>query len=262
MESLYLLFKIQFNLRYFVEISYLGKNYHGWQVQPNVITVQEKINSAFSLILGTPIHVMGAGRTDTGVHASQMFVHLDSDSELSNETHLYKLNSVLPNDIAIHNIFQVKDNAHTRFNAIQRSYEYKIYLGRDPFQLDTTWQFFKSELNVNNMNKAATILKNHTNFKCFSKSKTDVSTYNCTITNAEWILKDKSLTFHITADRFLRNMVRAIVGTLVSIGQGKNTVEDMSKIIESENRSKAGTSAPAQGLSLTKISYPENIKHG
>jgi len=249
-------------LRYFVELSYLGKNYHGWQVQPNVITVQEKINSAFSLILGTPIQVMGAGRTDTGVHASQMFVHLDSDLALSNETHLYKLNSVLPDDIAIYNIYQVKDDAHTRFNALQRSYEYKIYLGRDPFQLDTTWQFFKSELNVDNMNKAAAILKNHTNFKCFSKSKTDVQTYNCTITNAEWVLQDKSLTFHITADRFLRNMVRAIVGTLVAIGQGKNTVEDLSNIIESENRSKAGTSAPAQGLSLTKITYPEDIKHG
>ena len=248
-------------MRYFVELSYLGKNYHGWQVQPNVVTVQEKINSAFSLILGTPIQVMGAGRTDTGVHASQMFVHLDYDLILSNETHLYKLNSVLPHDIAIHNIFRVHENAHTRFNALQRSYEYKIYLGRDPFQLDTTWQFFKSELNVDDMNRAAAVLKHHTNFKCFSKSKTDVQTYNCTITRAEWILHGKTLTFHISANRFLRNMVRAIVGTLVAIGQGKNTIEDMSKIIESENRSKAGTSAPAQGLSLTTITYPEDIKH-
>lgn len=248
-------------MRYFIELSYLGKNYHGWQIQPNAITVQEKINKAFSLILCTPILVVGAGRTDTGVHASQMFAHIDTDHPIDSAKYIYKFNSVLPDDIVIESIFPVNKEAHVRFSATSRSYEYKIYLGRNPFLLDTTWQFFKKELNISQMNAAAAMLKDYTNFKCFSKSKTEVKTYNCNITNAKWIQKDNILTFHITADRFLRNMVRAIVGTLVAIGQQKNTIEDLIEIIESQNRSMAGTSAPAQGLSLTAVNYPETIKH-
>lgn len=248
-------------MRYFVELSYLGKNYHGWQIQPNAVTVQEKVNDAFSLILRSPILVMGAGRTDTGVHAAQMYAHLDTDALINTEKHIYKLNSVLPDDIVIESIFPVNNEAHARFSATIRSYEYKIHLGRDPFLLDTTWQFFKSDLNISKMNEAAALLLNYTNFKCFSKSKTEVHTYDCKITNAKWIKDGNDLTFHITADRFLRNMVRAIVGTLVEIGKGKSTVENLIKIIESENRSMAGTSAPAQGLSLTAIQYPESIKH-
>lgn len=249
-------------MRYFVELSYLGKNYHGWQIQPNAITVQQKVNDAFSRILRSQIVVMGAGRTDTGVHASQMYAHFDFDGEININKHLYQINSVLPDDIVVLNIFQVKEDAHTRFSAIQRSYEYNIYLGRNPFLLNTTWQYLKNDLNIENMNKAAELLKSYTNFKCFSKTNTDVSTYECKITNAEWIMNDNHLTFHITADRFLRNMVRAIVGTLIAIGQGKKSVEDMVNIIKSEDRSNAGTSAPAQGLFLTKITYPEDIKNG
>ena len=248
-------------MRYFIELSYIGKNYHGWQIQPNAITVQEKVNNAFSIILNTPIVTAAAGRTDSGVHASQMFVHIDTDLKIDTDTYIYKLNSVLPDDIAIHSIFEVNKDAHTRFSAIQRSYEYKIYQGRNPFLLDTTWQLFKQELDVEQMNKAASILKNYTNFKCFSKSKTDVKTYNCTITNAAWIKEGKKLTFYISADRFLRNMVRAIVGTLVDIGTGKKTVDDIITIIESQDRNMAGTSVPAKGLSLTAIKYPETIKN-
>lgn len=248
-------------MRYFIELSYLGKNYHGWQIQPNAITVQEKVNAALSQILNTPILTTAAGRTDTGVHASQMFVHIDTEIPIDTDSYNYKFNSVLPDDIVIHSIFVVKDDAHTRFHATQRSYEYKIYQGRDPFLIDTTWQLFKQEIDIIKMNEAASILKNYTNFKCFSRSNTEVKTYNCDISNAEWTKEGKLLTFHITADRFLRNMVRAIVGTLVAIGTGKNTIQDLIRIIESQDRSMAGTSAPAQGLSLTTVKYPETIYH-
>ncbi|MEI6865656.1 tRNA pseudouridine(38-40) synthase TruA [Flavicella sp.] len=248
-------------MRYFIELSYLGKNYHGWQIQPNATTVQEKINKAFSLILCSPVLVVGAGRTDTGVHAAQMFAHIDTNIRIDSPKYIYKFNSVLPNDIVIESIFPVNNEAHVRFSATSRSYEYKIYLGRNPFLLDTTWQFFRNELNISQMNTAAELLKSYTNFKCFSKSKTEVKTYNCNITNAEWVQEGNILTFYITADRFLRNMVRAVVGTLVAIGQQKNTIEDLIEIIESQNRSMAGTSAPAQGLSLTAVNYPETIKH-
>lgn len=249
-------------MRYFIELSYLGKNYHGWQIQPNVITVQEKVNDAFSKILNTQIITNAAGRTDTGVHAAQMFVHIDTDKKIDTDQYIYKINSVLPEDIVVHAIFLVKDDAHTRFNATIRSYEYKIFLGRNPFNVDTTWQIFKQEINISKMNEAAKILKNYTNFKCFSKSKTDVKTYNCTITNAKWKLDGKNLTFYISADRFLRNMVRAIVGTLIDIGLEKKTKEDLINIIESQNRSMAGASVPAKGLSLTEVKYPDSIKNG
>jgi tRNA pseudouridine38-40 synthase len=248
-------------LRYFIELSYKGKNYCGWQIQPNANTVQEEIQNALSKILRTPISCMAAGRTDTGVHASQMFIHLDTDIEIDSPKYIYKFNAVLPDDIAIYSIFRVKDDAHTRFNAISRSYEYQVLQARNPFLLDTTWQIPNSKLNVALMNEAAKLLLKYTNYKCFSKSKTDVKTYNCTITNAEWIATDNLLIFHISADRFLRNMVRAIVGTLVEIGQGKKSISDFIKIIESEDRNMAGPSAPAQGLMLTAVNYPENIKY-
>ena len=248
-------------MRYFIELSYKGKNYCGWQIQPNANTVQEEIQNALSKILRTPISCMAAGRTDTGVHASQMFIHLDTDIEIDSPKYIYKFNAVLPDDIAIYSIFRVKDDAHTRFNAISRSYEYQVLQARNPFLLDTTWQIPNSKLNVALMNEAAKLLLKYTNYKCFSKSKTDVKTYNCTITNAEWIVTDNLLVFHISADRFLRNMVRAIVGTLVEIGQGKKSISDFIKIIESEDRNMAGPSAPAKGLMLTPLNYPENIKY-
>ncbi len=246
-------------LRYFVELSYKGTNYHGWQIQPDAISVQEKVNNAFSKILNTPINVVAAGRTDTGVHASQMFVHLDSDIKLDTSNYLYKINAVLPDDIVVYSIFRVGDNAHTRFDAINRSYEYHIYQGRNPFNLETSWQIHHQVLDIKAMNNAASILKNYTSFKCFSKSKTDVKTYDCNIVNAEWKQQNNTITFYITANRFLRNMVRAIVGTLVEIGLGKKNKQDFVKIIESQNRSNAGSSAPAKGLFLTKVEYPETI---
>lgn len=240
-------------MRYFLELSYNGKNYHGWQIQPDAISVQEKLNKALSTIYQREIEVVGAGRTDTGVHASQMFAHFDVD-ELKEEI-VFKLNSILPNDITIKSIRGVDAEKHARFDAISRSYEYRIWLGRNPFLLDFTWQIHSQKPDVSLMNEAATLLLTYKDFQCFSKVKTDVYTYNCDVTEAFWKQEKEALTFYITANRFLRNMVRAIVGTLFDVGLGRISVEDFKAIIESKNRSNAGLSVPAKGLFLTKITY-------
>ncbi|MGG8497014.1 tRNA pseudouridine(38-40) synthase TruA [Tenacibaculum sp. TC6] len=241
-------------MRYFIELSYNGKDYHGWQVQPHAITVQEKINKAISTLLQEDISVVGAGRTDAGVHASQMFAHFDTNQPIdSNFT--YKLNAILPNNIVIYNIIPVANDAHARFDAVSRSYEYRIWLGRNPFLLDTTWQLLYQNIDIEAMNKAAKLLYEYNDFECFSKVKTDVNTFICKVTHAEWKLHKNELTFHITADRFLRNMVRAIVGTLLEVGLEKKTVNDFKKVIESKNRGNAGVSVPAKGLFLTNVTY-------
>ncbi len=246
-------------MRYFIELSYNGKNYHGWQTQPNARSVQEVVTDALSTILRNKVSVMGAGRTDAGVHALQLYAHFDIDFKLDEREIKQKLNAFLPEDIVIVTIFLVNDNAHARFDAISRSYEYRIWLGRNPFLLDTTWQIHQQKLDIKKMNEATAVLLEYTNFKCFSKSKTDVKTYNCSITNAKWVLDDGLLTFHITADRFLRNMVRAIVGTLVDVGLGKKTKENLVAIIKSEDRSNAGVSVPPQGLFLTSVKYEDEL---
>ncbi|WP_370425188.1 tRNA pseudouridine(38-40) synthase TruA [Tenacibaculum dicentrarchi] len=242
-------------MRYFIELAYKGKNYHGWQIQPDAVSVQEKINKAISTVLRENISITGAGRTDAGVHASQMFAHFDTDVVLTNKF-AFRLNALLPDDIVIFNCKLVHNDAHTRFDASSRSYEYKIWLGRNPFSLDTSWQLYNQKLDIELMNQAAKILYEHEDFECFSKVKSDVYTFNCDVTNAVWELNGNELTFHISANRFLRNMVRAIVGTLIDIGTGKTTIDDFNKIIASKNRSNAGTSVPAKGLFLTKVVYP------
>jgi len=241
-------------LRYFIEISYQGKNYHGWQSQPDANSIQEEINKAISIVLQEDIIVLGAGRTDTGVHASQMFAHFDTDKELEGN-YIFKFNSVLPEDVVIHNLKKVSADSHARFDALSRSYEYKIWLGRNPFLLDSTWQIHYQKLDVDAMNAAALILLEYKNFQAFSKVKTEVKTFNCDVTKAKWIQKGDELTFHISANRFLRNMVRAIVGTLVDVGKGKINEEDFRNIILSRDRSNAGLSVPAKGLFLTEIIY-------
>jgi tRNA pseudouridine38-40 synthase len=241
-------------LRYFIELSYNGKNYHGWQIQPDVISVQEKLNIAVSTVLQEEIHVVGAGRTDTGVHALQMFAHFDTTKELKEEI-VFRLNSILPNDISVAQVFLVADDKHVRFDATSRSYEYKIWLGRNPFLLDFSWQIHSQKPDIALMNDAAKLLLEYEDFQCFSKVKTDVYTFNCNITDAFWEQKDTELTFYISANRFLRNMVRAIVGTLKDVGLGKISKEDFRKIIESKNRSNAGLSVPAKGLFLAQIKY-------
>ena len=246
-------------MRYFIELSYNGKAYHGWQNQPNAITVQQVLEEALSVLLNTKIEVVGAGRTDSGVHASQMYAHVDVDVELDISTLSYKLNSFLPNDIAIHDIYKVKDEAHARFDATSRTYHYKISTKKNVFNNDFAYQL-QLPLDFEKMNEACKILLQYKDFQCFSKSNTDVKTYNCNIMEAKWIYDHNELTFIVTADRFLRNMVRAIVGTMINIGLGKIEVKDLISIIESKNRSEAGYSVPAHGLYLMQIVYPESIK--
>jgi len=243
----------------FIELSYNGKNYHGWQKQPDVISVQAVLEDSLSKLLRIKVEIVGAGRTDTGVHAKQIFAHFDFTESIDLQNLNNRLNAFLPDDITIQNIFLVNNNSHARFDAVKRSYEYQIWQGKNPFLIDFSWQIKTKKLDVEKMNKAASLLLNYTNFKCFSKSKTDVFTYDCNITEAKWIKNENLLTFQITANRFLRNMVRAIVGTLYEIGIGKITINDFIKIIESQDRTKAGISVPAQGLFLTKVTYPDSI---
>ncbi|AXT56352.1 tRNA pseudouridine(38-40) synthase TruA [Aquimarina sp. MMG015] len=245
-------------MRYFLELSYNGTPYHGWQRQPNAISVQEVLENSLSLLLKSKIDIVGAGRTDAGVHAKQIMAHFDNEDELDVVQFRYKLNSLLPKEISIKEVSLVSDDAHARFDAISRSYEYFVTLYKDPFSIDSAY-YLKKELDVDLMNEAAKLLLNYTSFKCFSKSKTDVKTYNCTITRAVWEMNDNKLIFKISANRFLRNMVRAIVGTLIEIGEHKLGLEDLERIIKSENRSEAGYSVPAHGLYLTEVQYPKTI---
>jgi len=245
-------------LRYFIKLSYNGRAYHGWQNQPNAISAQEVLEEALSTLLKEKIAIVGAGRTDTGVHAKQMFAHFNTNVEFSLEEITYKLNSLLPKDIAIQDIFKVNDKTHARFDAISREYIYRISLHKNVFAFNDSY-YFKQKLDVDKMNEASKILLNYEDFKCFSRSNTDVKTYNCNIMNAEWTLKEDELIFIIKADRFLRNMVRAIVGTMINIGIGKTSIAQFHDIIKSKDRSKAGASVPGHALYLTNIEYPKSI---
>lgn len=245
-------------MRYFIELSYNGKAYHGWQNQPKAISVQEVIEKGLSLILKEDTPIVGAGRTDTGVHAMQMFAHFDSDVTFEESDLVFKLNSFLPNDIAIHSIFKVKPDAHARFDATSRTYLYRIAITKNAFNFDHAYYFTK-HLDIDRMNQAANILFQYQDFQCFSKTNTDVKTYHCKIMEAAWTIKNDELHFVIKADRFLRNMVRAIVGTMVNVGVGKIEVTDLHAIIQSKNRSEAGYSVPAHALYLTKVDYPKEI---
>ncbi len=241
-------------MRYFIKLAYNGTHYHGWQYQPNAASVQETMNKAVSTLLNTEINLMGAGRTDTGVHAKEMFAHFDFETPLVIPNLIHKLNSYLPKDIVIYDIIPVHTQAHTRFDATKRTYEYHINTFKDAFLQEQSW-YFHQKLDVDLMNEAAQILFQHTNFQCFSKVNTDVNTFDCTIFEAYWKQEKQSLVFTISANRFLRNMVRSIVGTLVNVGLHKITLTDFTSIIESKNRDKAGFSVPAHGLYLTKIEY-------
>ncbi|WP_338733221.1 tRNA pseudouridine(38-40) synthase TruA [Mangrovimonas cancribranchiae] len=246
-------------MRYFLELSYNGKKYHGWQNQPNAISVQEVLEKALSRLLSDDIAIVGAGRTDAGVHALQMFAHFDTEKDFLEKDLIYKLNSFLPKDIAIHDLFKVNSNIHARFDATSRSYIYRIALKKNVFNYESAY-YLKTSLDVENMKQAATILLEYKDFQCFSKSNTDVKTYNCAIEAANFTIKEDELHFYIKADRFLRNMVRAIMGTLINVGLGKIAVHDVHTIIRSKSRSEAGYSVPAHGLYLKEVTYPENIK--
>ena len=242
-------------MRYFIKLAYNGTPYNGWQIQPNAPSVQETLNKAFSVLLHSEISLMGAGRTDTGVHAREMYAHFDFDAPFDTQKLVYKLNSFLPKDIVIYAIFSVADEAHCRFDATKRTYVYHINTFKDAFLQEQSW-YLNQKLDVDLMNEAAKLLLQYTNFQSFSKVNTDVNTFDCTIFEAHWTQKDNKLIFTISANRFLRNMVRSIVGTLVNIGLHKINLDNFKSIIESKNREKAGFSVPAHGLYLTKIEYP------
>ncbi|MHC5201201.1 tRNA pseudouridine(38-40) synthase TruA [Myroides sp. LJL119] len=243
-------------MRYFLEFAYNGTNYHGWQCQPQAITVQEVLTKAMSTLLKQKVELVGAGRTDAGVHAKQMFAHFDIDFELDTTLLVSKLNSFLPLDIVVYQIHRVDNQAHARFDATKRTYEYHIHTYKDAFCYPMSYYYYK-DLDIQIMNQAAKILFEYHDFECFSKSNTDVHTYNCIIYKAYWQkTPDNKLIFTIEANRFLRNMVRAIVGTLLKIGTHKNSLEDLHKIIQSKDRSQAGFSVPGKGLFLTKVTYP------
>jgi len=246
-------------LRYFIDISFNGKNYHGWQIQPNATSIQEILERTFSTFFRSEIKVTGAGRTDTGVHASQMVAHFDIDTKIEDLSEVIsRLNSFLPKDIALQDIYPVIDEAHARFDAYEREYQYGILLDKDPFRIDVAYQIYQMP-DIEKMNEAAALLLGHQDFQCFSRSNTDVKTYYCDVKQAYWEYEDYFLIFTIAADRFLRNMVRAIVGTLLDVGHGKITIEEFKEIINSKDRTKAGASAPAHGLFLTRVEYPETI---
>jgi len=241
--------------RYFIELSYDGTNYHGWQVQPNAVTVQEVLDRALSTVLRRPIETVGCGRTDTGVHATEFFAHYEVESSMTIDKVVHSLNGILPPDIAIKNIFPVDDEMHARFSATLRSYQYHIHFNKDPFKHGYSW-LLRDEPDIDLMNQAAQIIMQYTDFSCFSKSNTQVKTNNCKISRAEWVRTDDGMVFHISADRFLRNMVRAIVGTLLMVGRKEITPEGVREIINSKDRSNAGISVPACGLYLTEVKYP------
>lgn len=246
-------------MRYFVQLSYDGSNYHGWQIQQNARSVQQEVEKALSVICRETIEVVGAGRTDTGVHATFYIAHFDSNLEsLADEKSLFRLNCLLPDDIAVQKIFAVRPDAHARFDATYREYKYYISRNKDPF----TFRYAEKEnrdLDVPKMNDAAQILFEYTDFTSFSKLGSDVKTNNCRIFKAVWEDMGDHLIFTIRADRFLRNMVRAIVGTLLEVGLGKMMLENFISVIEKKDRSSAGASVAAKGLFLVDIGYPDSI---
>lgn len=246
------------NFRYFLEIAFKGTAYHGWQVQKNAISVQAILHEKMEILLQESVLVTGAGRTDTGVHARQMFAHFDTNklqNRMPKEKFLYSLNALLPKDIAVKNIIKVERDAHARFDATERSYEYHIHFSKDPFLQEFSYYLYEKP-DLVKMNLSCQFLLGEQDFSCFSKSRTQVFTHICTIDKAEWIKKDESLIFKVTANRFLRNMVRAIVGTCLDIGLSDKSPEHMKDVIASEDRNQAGFSVPPHGLYLTQVKYP------
>jgi tRNA pseudouridine38-40 synthase len=243
-------------MRYFIDCSYRGTKYCGWQIQENANTVQAEIEKALSILLKFPISIMGSSRTDTGVHAVQQVAHFDIENDILNLENLaYRLNKILPFDISIKRIYPVNDDYHCRFEATSRKYEYRISSLKNPF-LRGLYYEFNQDLNIELMNESCQKLFQHLDFESFSKIKTDVNTFNCTIMEAAWENRENDmLVFHIKANRFLRGMVRAIVGTLLEVGAGKLSVDDFEQIILSKNRKKAGRAVPAEGLFLMEVNY-------
>ncbi len=245
--------------RYFIYLSYDGAAYHGWQVQPNAATVQQQLEEALSTLMRVPVQVVGAGRTDAGVNAALMVAHVDFPAEVDVKHIVYKLNRLLPPDIAVKTLRRVRDDAHARFDAISRKYHYRVVTAKSPFARRYACRV-QPDVDFALMNSAAEILYEYTDFTSFSKLHTDVKTNNCRVTRAVWRKTgDDEWLFEIEADRFLRNMVRAIVGTLLQVGRGKLSLEGFRAVIENKARGEAGDSAPGEALFLVDVKYPEDI---
>ncbi|KPK80217.1 MAG: pseudouridine synthase [Bacteroides sp. SM23_62_1] len=246
--------------RYFIRLSFKGTHYHGWQIQHNATTVQGILNRDLSIVLGEKIETTGAGRTDTGVHVKVFYAHFDSEKDnLQKDTNLvFRINGKLSKDIAVHEILKVKDDAHARYDAINRTYEYHITRVKNPFLTEFA-HYIYGELDFEAMKTASALLLNVSDFTSFSKVDTDVKTNICKVSRADWEIDKEKIVFTITADRFLRDMVRAIVGTMLDIGYGRLKPEDLTVIINKKDRSAAGASVPAKGLFLTDVQYPAEI---
>jgi tRNA pseudouridine38-40 synthase len=247
--------------RYFIRLSFNGETFHGWQSQHNAPSIQSTLRDAMSVILREPVEITGAGRTDAGVHAHEFYAHVDLSHELSQNQRkelVYHLNGYLPDAISIREIMPVKKSAHSRFSAISRTYQYIITRKKDPFRQAFSL-YYPGNLNLDLMNQGADVIKNNLDFTSFAKLPKETKTNICHVEYAEWEEKGDLLVFTITADRFLRNMVRAIVGTLIELGRGKISLEDLDRIILSRVRGAAGYSVPANGLFLVAVNYPDEI---
>ena len=245
--------------RYFIYFSYDGAAYHGWQVQPNAITVQQVLEEALAKLVRQPVPLVGAGRTDAGVNAACMVAHGDFPAELDTRQLVYKLNKILPPDIAVSDVRRVKDDAHARFDALSRRYNYRVVTAKSPFARKYACRVMPG-IDFEAMNRAANVLYEYTDFTSFSKLHTDVKTNNCKVTFAQWRqVGENEWVFEIEADRFLRNMVRAIVGTLLLVGRGKMTLEGFRAVIENKARGEAGDSAMGEALFLVDVKYPDTI---
>ncbi len=246
-------------MRYFFEIAFNGNPYHGWQIQENAITVQQVVQEKLQLIYKNekPV-VTGCGRTDAGVHAEQFFFHVDIPIIKNLDKYCFQMNNMLPIEIQLKKICLVKEDAHARFDALSRTYEYRFSTLKSPFNSGFV-TYISEKVNVNSMNECCKMIKGKHDFTSFSKTHTDVNHFFCEIFDAEWVKKDEQIIFRVKANRFLRNMVRALVGTMVLVGKEKISLSDFEKIMISKDRTNAGPSAKAQGLFLTKISYPNQI---
>ena len=245
-------------MRYFIFISYKGTNYHGWQVQPNANTIQAEVNKALATIFQKDIETIGSGRTDSGVHAKEQVFHCDLDLVFPHDELIHKMNGLLPSDIVVNRILVVGNETHARFDAISRSYEYHIQFTLSPFGVGEHY-FTHKKPDFELMNKACEILIGKHDFTSFSKVKTEVNNFFCDISRAEWQFSEEKATFFVTANRFLRGMVRALVGTLLNVGYGTISLEDFRNIISAKDRSQAGQSVPPQGLYLCDVRYPEEV---
>lgn len=245
-------------MRYFLDIAYLGTAFHGWQVQPNAVTVQEKINHALTTLLQTPTECVGSGRTDAGVHASQQIAHLDAEIPMPLDQFQYRLNGFLPPEISINGIYPVIPEAHARFDAESRTYHYYIHRYKNPFLIGRSYHFNRT-LQLDRIRDAVSLFSGWKNFQAFSKVHTDVNHFDCQIFSADWIETNEGYVFSVCANRFLRGMVRAVVGTLLEVGQERISLNQLEDILKSGDRARAGRSAPAEGLFLTEVKYPKYI---